>query len=381
MPPEPEETPASVYSKLSVRTAGKGQDPLPGTQIFIPCGDCREKPANFFSPPILIKSDISQKNADLVKKFTNIPCGKRGVSVSPLASAFRKGFIMRFALQTVSLWLLSLASTFAAAEGGHHALPLDAQKLHDWLPVSNSIIMVWIAVGVIVLFCRAATKKMSLVPAGFQNFAEWAMESLYDFLENLMGPHLTKRTFWFFGTIFFFILVSNYLGLIPGVGTVGWHLEDGKGHSAGFLPILRGANADINMTAAMAFTFALLWIYWAITENGLKGFLAHIFAPKGVKGFLFWALMPLFLFVGVLEVISIAIRPVALSFRLFGNIYGGEQTLEKLMALVPEKLAFLPALPFYFMELLVGFVQALVFTLLCAIFLKLICDHGDEEHH
>ena len=89
--------------------------------------------------------------------------------------------------------------------------------------------------------------------------------------------------------------------------------------------------------------------------------------------------MPLFIFVGFLEIISIGIRPVALSFRLFGNIYGGEQTLEKLMTLVPDYLSFLPALPFYFMELLVGFVQALVFTLLCAIFVKLICDHGDEH--
>ena len=289
---------------------------------------------------------------------------------------------MRFALLTVSLWLVSLASTFASAEGGHegahHALPLHAEELVRVGPIalSNSIVMVWIAVGLIVLFCRAATKKMSLVPVGFQNFAEWAVESLYLFLENLMGPHLTKRTFWFFGSIFFFILVSNYLGLIPGVGTFTY-----KG-----TPILRGANADINMTAAMAFTFALLWIYWAVTENGLSGVGKHIFAPKGsFSGPMLAMMIPIFLFVGALEVISIAIRPVALSFRLFGNIYGGEQTMEKLMALVPTWLqyfiAWIPALPFYFMELLVGFVQALVFTLLCAIFLKLICDHGDEAHH
>jgi len=289
---------------------------------------------------------------------------------------------MRFILTTLAFSSVALSSALAAEGGGHHALPLDAQRLSDFLPITNSMIMVWVAVGLIVLFCRAATRKMTLVPAGFQNFAEWAMESLYDFLENLMGAHLTKRTFWFFGTIFFFILVTNYLALIPGVGTVGWHLKDANGHPAGFLPILRGGNADINMTAAMAFTFALLWFYWAITENGLKGLLAHIFAPKGsFKGLMLAMMIPIFLFVGVLEVISIAIRPVALSFRLFGNIYGGEQTLEKLMTLVPEKLAFLPALPFYFMELLVGFVQALVFTLLCAIFLKLICDHGDKEHH
>lgn len=287
---------------------------------------------------------------------------------------------MRFLLTTFALWQLATSSSLAA-EGGHHALPLDAQRLSASFPVTNSIIMVWLAVGVIVLFCRMATKKMTLVPAGMQNFAEWAIESLYDFLAGLMGDHLTRKTFWFFGSIFFFILVSNYMGLIPGVGTVGWNTLSEEGHK-GFLPFLRGANADINMTAAMAFTFATLWFYWALTENSAKAFFAHIFAPKGdFKGLMLLFMIPLFLFVGVLEVISIAIRPVALSFRLFGNIYGGEQTLESLMALVPKSIAFLPALPFYFMELLVGFVQALVFTLLCAIFLKLICDHGEEEHH
>lgn len=284
----------------------------------------------------------------------------------------------RFLGSTLTIWLLCLASAFGAGDGGHHVLPLDAQPLVDGL-FTNSMVMIWVAVGVIILFCRIATGKMTMVPAGLQNAAEWAVESLYNFLQDLMGAHLAKRTFWFFGSIFFFILTSNYLGLIPGVGTVGWNLSDSDGQVVGFLPWLRGGNADINMTAAMAFTFAILWFYWAISENGFKGFLAHIFAPKGVKGILFWLLVPLFLFVGVLEVISVAIRPVALSFRLFGNIYGGEQTLETLMTLAPKWAAFLPALPFYFVKLLVGFVQALVFTLLCAIFLKLICDHGDEH--
>lgn len=274
-----------------------------------------------------------------------------------------------------SAWLLTLASSHAAGDGGHHVLPLYAQPLSGWF--TNSTIAVWIAVGLIVLFCQLATRKMALVPAGLQNFAEWVVESLYEFLEGLLGAHLVKRVFWFFGTIFFFILTVNYLALVPGVGTVGW-LDD---HNSMVAPILRGGNADINMTSAMALSFALLWFYWAITENGLKGFLSHIFAPKGsFRGIMLVMMVPIFLFVGVLEVISICIRPVALTFRLFGNIYGGEQTLESLMALVPKQLAFLPALPFYFMELLVGFVQALVFTLLCAIFLKLICDHGEEHH-
>ena len=270
--------------------------------------------------------------------------------------------------------LSSMGTAFAAGE-----LPLHAPRLSEFLPITNSTIMVWIAVGLIVLFCQAATKQMKLIPSGLQNLAEWLIETLYDFLEGLVGAHLIKRTFWFFGAIFFFILTNNYLGLIPGVGTIGWESVDADGHHH-FTPFMRGGNADLNMTSAMALTFAILWFYWALTENGVKGFFAHIFAPKGkFGGGMLAAMIPVFLFVGVLELISIAIRPVALSFRLFGNIYGGEQTLEKLMMLVPKQIAFLPALPFYFMELLVGFVQALVFTLLCAIFLKLICDHGDEH--
>ena len=161
------------------------------------------------------------------------------------------------------------------------------------------------------------------------------------------------------------------------MGTIG-RVENG--HLVGFL---RGGNADLNMTMAMALTFAILWFYWAVAENGIVGFLKHIFAPKGEFGPIMLACMiPVFFIVGVLEVISIAIRPVALTFRLFGNIYGGEQTMENLMELMPSKwLAFIPSLPFCFMELLVGFIQALVFMLLTAVFLRLICEHAGEEHH
>lgn len=277
---------------------------------------------------------------------------------------------------------LAATSGTASAAGGHK-LPLNAEYLFG--PVSNSILMCWIAVGLIILFCRAATKKMKIVPSGFQNFAEWVIETLYDFFGNILGEHLVKRTFWFFGSVFVFILVNNYMALVPGVGTVGYW---GRGENLSdpvFRPLFRGANADLNLTAAMAFTFAILWFYWALTENSVKQFLAHIFAPKGsFKGIMMVLMIPIFLFVGVLELISIAIRPVALSFRLFGNIYGGEQTLEALMGLMKHPFFhFLPALPFYFVELLVGFIQALVFTLLCAIFLRLICDHdhGDEHEH
>ena len=279
-----------------------------------------------------------------------------------------------------TLSLLAVTAGVASAAGGHQLTPESNVLVgsRDGLAITNSMVMVWLATAIIILFCQAATKKMSMVPAGFQNFAEWIIETLYNFFGGILGDHLVKRTFWFFGGTFLLILISNWLGLIPGVGTVGF--QDDHGH-VNFL--LRGGNADINVTAAMSVIFAILWFYWAITENGSKGFFAHIFAPKGkFSGAMKVGMIVIFFLVGCLEIISIFIRPVALSFRLYGNVFGGEQTLESLMALGGTYLAFLPALPFMFIEVLVGLVQALVFTLLSAVFLKLICEHDDhgEEH-
>jgi len=279
-----------------------------------------------------------------------------------------------------TLSLLALTAGVASAAGGHQLTPESNVIVgdRDGFAITNSMIMVWIATAIIVLFCQAATKKMSMIPAGFQNFAEWLIESLYNFFGSILGDHLVKRTFWFFGGTFLLILITNWLGLVPGVGTLGMQAEDGH-----ITYLLRGGNADINVTAAMSVVFAILWFYWAFSENGTKGFFAHIFAPKGkFSGIMKIGMIVIFFVVGCLEIISIFIRPVALSFRLYGNVFGGEQTLESLMALGGKYFAFAPALPFMFIEVLVGLVQALVFTLLSAVFLKLICEHDDhdEEH-
>ena len=274
-----------------------------------------------------------------------------------------------------TLSALALTSPLAVAAGADGTLPLKANEIFFF--VTDSVVAVWIAVALLIIFAKLTTKKMAIVPSGFQNFGEWVVESVYGFLESILGEHLVKRTFWFFGGTFLLILTTNWLALIPGVGTVGFINDDG---SSTFL--LRGGNADINMTMAMAFTFAILWFYWAITENGMKGFLAHIFAPKGqFGGIMKVGMVGIFFAVGILEIVSIFIRPVALTFRLFGNIYGGEQTMGKLLSLAPDWRNFLTALPFYFMELLVGLVQALVFTHLCAVFLKLICEHDHDDEH
>jgi F-type H+-transporting ATPase subunit a len=272
------------------------------------------------------------------------------------------------------------------AEGGHgegrphHQLTLDAPPLVQWGPlaVSNSMMVTWGVAIALIVFARVATRNIQQVPGGIQNFWEWLVESLRDFLESIIGHDLVKKTFWFFASIFIFILFCNWVGLIPGVGTIGW----GEQTKYGFVvmrPLFRGANADLNLTFAMAVVFFVCWVVWAIQSVGPLGFLKHLFAPKGEStGALKLLLIVVFFAVGLLEIISILFRPISLSLRLFGNIFAGETMLEKMGVLVPA-LGWLIPIPFYFMELLVGLVQAMVFMLLTAVFTLLICEH--EEGH
>jgi len=170
--------------------------------------------------------------------------------------------------------------------------------------------------------------------------------------------------------------VPMWLGLIPGVSTIGW----GHSGSQGFIidsPLFRGANADVNLTFAMALVFFACWLIWALQENGPLGFLKELFAPKGdTSGVMRVVMIVVFFASGCLEIVSILFRPVSLSFRLYGNVFAGENMLETMSTLVPH-LGWLLPIPFYFLELLVGLVQALVFMLLTAVFTLLICQHEE----
>jgi F-type H+-transporting ATPase subunit a len=270
--------------------------------------------------------------------------------------------------------------TAAIPEPEEHGLPQKAVEIARpfGFPITNSMVVSWIVAAGLIIFARVATRDMKRVPGGAQNLLEWLVGGLYDFLESIIGPQLVKRTFWFFATIFIFILSANWVGLIPGVGTIGW------GHQTpnGFVidqPLFRGANADLNLTLAMALVFFACWIIWALQEVGPVGFLKELFAPKGdTTGLLKVLMIVVFFAAGCLEIISILFRPVSLSFRLYGNIFAGENMLETMSRMIPG-LGWLLPIPFYFMELLVGLVQALVFMLLCAVFTLLICQHEGEE--
>lgn len=296
------------------------------------------------------------------------------------------------AVATTSLWASSVrdSSSLAVVQEPDAHAGSAAEPVHELsekaveiarplgFPVTNSMVVTWVVAIGLIVFVRRATRSMNHVPSGAQNLIEWLVEALYNLLESVIGPHLTKRTFWFFASIFIFILATNWFGLIPGVGTIGW----GHQTSHGFVitePLLRGANADLNLTLSMALIFFALWIVWALQEVGVRGMAKEMFGAKGeTTGFMKPVMAVIFLAAGLLEIISILFRPVSLSFRLYGNVFAGEKMLETMSRLVPG-LGWLLPIPFYFMELLVGLVQALVFMLLTAVFTLLICQHHEEE--
>jgi F-type H+-transporting ATPase subunit a len=243
-------------------------------------------------------------------------------------------------------------------------------------PITNSMIVTWIVAAALILFAQLATRRLTDVPGGAQNLLEWLIEGLYGLLESVIGRHLVERTFWFFATVFLFILAANWFGLLPGVGTIGWGHQTPDGFRVE-RPLLRGANADLNLTLAMALVFFACWMVWALREVGVRGVAHELFAPKGeTSGPLRVLMVAVFFAAGLLEIVSILFRPVSLSFRLYGNVFAGENMLETMATIVPG-LGWLLPVPFYFMELMVGLVQALVFMLLTAVFTLLICQHQE----
>jgi len=260
--------------------------------------------------------------------------------------------------------------------------------------LTNSVLVALVVLCIVLWFSRKATKNMTLVPHKAQNFLEFIVEFLYNQVVGIVGQKQAKLAFPLLGTLFIYILVSNWFGLLPGVGTIGWGNGTGPlSIDAAHDPLLRPPTADLNATIGLSVSAFLVWLVLTIKEIGIWGFIVHTFGPKGgLKGFMGIVVAAVFLFVGVIEVVSIIIRPVTLSIRLFGNIFAGENvihTMSDLMSKTGWLGSFLGSialpLPFYFMELLVGLLQAIVFTLLCAVYIQLSTTHDDhghaDEHH
>jgi len=263
----------------------------------------------------------------------------------------------------------------------------------EWL--TNSLVATFLVVAAVVFWARKATKNMQVVPGPSQNLFEAVIVALHEMLEGIVGKHMINRVFSLLATFFIFILIANWFALLPGVGSIGWG-EKEPGFLPAYIPrvdvpLLRPTTADLNMTLAMSAVFMVMWLYWTVREIGFGGFMSHTFGVKGgLKGAMALALFPIFLFVGIIEVISMLFRPVSLSLRLFGNVYAGENLLVTMITLgntmgFPKVFAYVSSIlvpiPFYFLELLIGLLQALVFTLLCAVYIQLTTSHDEEEAH
>jgi len=250
-------------------------------------------------------------------------------------------------------------------------------------PISNSMITSWVVSILLVVFVKLLVGKPQLVPARGQLILESVIGGIRSIIEPIVGKKVFFPSFWLLSGLFFFILIQNWSGLLPGVGTVGYgHFADD--HFTVSKPLIRPGNADLNMTLALALVANLFWIYFIVKYAGIKAIIKDWFGNKAekseVSSSIFAFLGIIFLAVGFIEVVSILFRPVSLTFRLFGNVFGGESLLHSMFYLVPQLKWILPV-PFYFMEVLIGLVQALVFMLLISVYIGLICNHDEGDHH
>jgi F-type H+-transporting ATPase subunit a len=253
------------------------------------------------------------------------------------------------------------------------------------LPVTSSMIAVWGVAALIIAVVTLSTRRMALVPTGSQNLVEAVVDGVQGMLSGLLEPKVVRWALPLIATYFIFILLSNLVDLMPGVGSIGYgHAKEGGlpfalDHVE--RPLLRPPTADANLTISMAVIYFVMSTFWALRFNGPIGLVKHIFGVKGkIGGFLLVPMAVIFFLVGIVEVISIMIRPVSLSMRLYGNIYGGENVLTLMLKMLPGGIA---AVPFYFLELIVCVVQTIVFTMLCVAFTATLCSHSEDEggHH
>ncbi len=274
--------------------------------------------------------------------------------------------------------LLGTLGVHAALPAASAAISAKADLVGEvfGLPITNSMVTSWAVSLLIIAAVRLMVGVPKLVPNRGQAVVENLVEGIFNLIQPITGKAASKAAFPLLIGLFTFILIHNWSGLFPGVGTIGTH--DAHGH---FIPYIRPGNADLNGTAALAIVSMIAWFYLIFKYAGIKVIAFDLFGNKAnkkdVPSALYYLLFIVFGAVGFIEIISIIFRPISLSFRLFGNVFGGENLLHAMTGLFKWGLP----IPFYFLELLIGFVQALVFTLLVSVYIGLICNHGDEEHH
>jgi len=256
--------------------------------------------------------------------------------------------------------MLQGVTGFFAQEGAQHAAQAaeatpqpPAELLFDLfgvLPVTNSIFTAWVVMAILVLFAYLSVRNMKLLPSGMQNFWELIVELWVGISEQTMGRRRGRRFMPLVATAFLFILFSNWFGTLP----IGYFfVQNPEGHE---VPIFRSANSDLNVTASMAIMMIAIAEFFELKSLGPLGYLKGLFIPN------------------VLRWLEIFTRPLSLSFRLFGNIFAGEVLLATMLTVAPYVL-----FVFIAIELFVGVIQALIFSMLSLVFLSIATVHEDAH--
>lgn len=226
-------------------------------------------------------------------------------------------------------------------------------------PVTNTLLMTLILSLVIIISFVMLCNKLKIIPKGFQNVIEYVFEAFLNLIDSVTQNRKQSNKFFpIVVTIFLFVILSNWIELIPGLGTIGIN-EVHEGHTI-LVPFIRSASADLNVTLALALVSVFSIQFMGIAAIGVWKYAGKFFVSPLHKPYFIGT------FVGILEMISEIAKVISFSFRLFGNIFAGEVLLIVMLNLVP----YVVPLPFLFLELFVGFVQALVFSMLTLVFLK-----------
>lgn len=322
------------------------------------------------------------------------------------------GFIVIAVLQKLlpALGVATFLSFDAEAVSASVAVKPEVMFIVGGFEITNTLLMTWAAMFILILLSFLATRNMKLVPSGVQNFMEFAIESIAGLCESVAGSERAKKFFPIVATIFLFVTVSNLLGLIPGFGPIGTmtlehdapppksiallgdaslfaaaHEEEGA--TPVLAPFFRSPSTDINTTLAIALIAMLLVQFFGIQALGFLGYFGKFFNFKRLGKFFTGLFKGKFsgadlgfgfldTFIGLIEFISEIAKIFAFTFRLFGNIFAGEVVL-----LIMSFLFLALPLVFYGFEVFVGFIQGFVFAVLTLAFMTIATTgHGAEEH-
>lgn len=278
---------------------------------------------------------------------------------------------------------ISVTSAVPVSTEIKHENTLYAEPITYWhnIPITNSLITSWVAVLIIVILSVFLRMKMKKVPGKLQHFFEYVLEGGLELSDQVTGSRkITQKVFPFAISIFFFVLVNNWLGILPlgGFGMV----QTGREGSV-FVPFLRSGTADINTTLMLSLSAVVISnIFGVIVIGAWKAFNKYVnlkalggIYKKVRKNPTILLEAPVMFFVGILELVGEFAKIASLSFRLFGNVFAGEVLLASMSALFAYGLP----IPFMFLEVMVGVIQALIFSMLTLVYFTIASQDHDEH--